>query len=111
MEIDAQPLDLASIRARLHELRGEPEPPLAEILARLSPCDLVLCEGYKGEAHPKIEVRNLELKHPELAGNDATVIAVAANGPIENAPVPVFDREDTARIADFIVERMGLERR
>jgi molybdopterin-guanine dinucleotide biosynthesis adapter protein len=97
--------------AILHELRGEAEPPLSAILAKFSPCDLVLTEGYKGEAHPKIEVRDIALGHPELAGSDATVIAVAANGPVRDSPVPVFDREDAGRIADFIIERLGLERR
>src|SRR6202161_2322589 len=41
--------------ALVHELRGEPEPPLAEILAKLSPADLVIVEGFKRHAHPKLE--------------------------------------------------------
>lgn len=97
--------------ALVHELRGEVEPPLAEILAKLSPCDIVLTEGYKGEGHPKIEVRNVDLGHPELADKDKTVIAIAANAAIADPPVPVFDREDTKAIADFIIERLGLEHR
>lgn len=96
--------------ALVHELRGRPEPALQDIVGKLAPCDLVLTEGYKWEKHPKIEVRNLELAHPELAGNDSTVIAIAANGPIADSPVPVFDREDVKTIADFIVARMELKR-
>jgi molybdopterin-guanine dinucleotide biosynthesis adapter protein len=95
--------------ALVHELRGEAEPPLIETLSKLSPCDLVLTEGYKRENHPKIEVRNLDLGHPELAGEDKSVIAIAANGAIDNSPVPVFDREDVRALADFIVERLGLK--
>ena len=68
--------------AIVHELRGEAEPSLAEIAARLAPSDLIITEGYKWESHPKIEVRNLDAGHPELAGNDPTVIAVAASGPV-----------------------------
>jgi len=97
--------------ALVHELRGEAEPPLIDILSKLSPCDLVLTEGYKRENHPKIEVRNLDLGHPELAGEDKSVIAIAANGAIDNSPVPVFDREDARALADFIVERLGLKQR
>lgn len=97
--------------ALVHELRGEAEPPLIETLSKLSPCDLVLTEGYKRENHPKIEVRNLDLGHPELAGEDKSVIAIAANGAIDNSPVPVFDREDVRALADFIVERLGLKQR
>jgi molybdopterin-guanine dinucleotide biosynthesis protein B len=94
--------------ALLHELRGEAEPPLADVLAKLAPCDLVLTEGYKAESHPKIELRNIELGHPELAGSDPNVVAIAANGEITTAPVPVFDRENIKSIADFIVAEMGL---
>jgi molybdopterin-guanine dinucleotide biosynthesis protein B len=97
--------------ALVHELAGEPEPPLADIVAKLAPCDLVITEGYKWESHAKIEVRNLALGHPELAGRDPSVIAVAASGPVEGCGVPVFSREDVNNIADFIVDRMGLERR
>jgi molybdopterin-guanine dinucleotide biosynthesis protein B len=97
--------------ALVHELRGEAEPLLAEVLAKFSPCDLVITEGYKSESHVKIEVRNTALHHPELAGADKTVIAIAANGTVKNAPVPVFDREDVSAIADFIVERLGLSPR
>ena len=96
--------------ALVHELRGTPEPALQDIIGKLGPCDLVLTEGYKWEKHPKIEVRNLSLDHPELAGKDGTIIAIAANGAIENSGVPVFDREDVKAIADFIVARMELAR-
>lgn len=96
--------------ALVHELRGGPEPALQEIVSKLAPCDLVLTEGYKWEKHPKIEVRNVALAHPELAGKDPTVIAIAANGAIENSAVPVFDRENVKVIADFIVARMELAR-
>lgn len=95
--------------AIVQELRGEPEPSLAEVVARLGACDLIITEGYKWEDHPKIEVRNLEAGHPELAGNDPKVVAVAASGPVE-APVPVFSREDAAGLADFVERLFGLSR-
>lgn len=94
--------------AVIHELRDELEPPLDAILAKLAPCDLVIVEGYKRDAHDKIEVRNLALDHPPLAGDDPTVIAIAATGPIDQAPVPVFDRDGVASLATFIEKHMGL---
>lgn len=93
--------------AFVEELRGRPEPTLAEIAARLHPCDLILTEGYKWESHPKIEVRNLADAQPELAGNDPSVIALAASAPVA-APVPVFSREDAAGLADFVEAHFGL---
>ena len=94
--------------AIIHESREEEEPTLPEILAKLAPCDLVIVEGYKRDSHDKIEVRNLDLAHPRLAGDDPTVVAVAANGSIDDAPVPVFDRDDVTALASFIEQHVGL---
>jgi molybdopterin-guanine dinucleotide biosynthesis adapter protein len=94
--------------AIMHEARGEDEPSLDQILAKLAPCDLVIVEGYKRDAHDKIEVRNLTLDHPVLAGDDPTIVAIAANGPIASPPVPVFDRDDVAALAAFIEKHMRL---
>ena len=97
--------------ALVHELRGETEPRLKDVIARMKPCDLILTEGYKGESHPKIEVRDLAINHPELAGRDPSVIAIACNGKVMEASVPVFDRDDILTIADFIVARLELKPR
>ena len=70
--------------------------------------DLVIVEGYKRDGHDKIEVRNLELSHPRLAGEDQTVVAVAANGAVPDAPVPVFDRDDVTALASFIEKHTRL---
>jgi molybdopterin-guanine dinucleotide biosynthesis protein B len=94
--------------AIIHELRGEEPPALDAVLARLQPCDLVIVEGYKRDTHDKIEVRNLALSHPPLAGEDPTVVAIAATGAIADAAVPVFDRDDVAALADFIIAHTRL---
>jgi molybdopterin-guanine dinucleotide biosynthesis protein B len=94
--------------AIIHEMRDSEEPTLADILAKLEPCDLVIVEGYKRDSHDKIEVRNLELAHPKLAGDDSTVVAVAANGQVSDAPVPVFDRDDVSALTSFIEKHTGL---
>lgn len=94
--------------AIIHESRDDAEPTLEEILAKLGPCDLVIVEGYKRDAHDKIEVRNLDLVHPELAGDDPTIVAIAANGHVSNSPVPQFDRDDVAALATFIEKHAGL---
>jgi molybdopterin-guanine dinucleotide biosynthesis adapter protein len=98
--------------AIMHELRNEPEPSLAEILARISPCDLILVEGYKREPIPKIEARRLETKSREpLAPGDPNIVAIAADHPVEGSTLPVFDLDDTSSIADFIVAATGLLKR
>ena len=93
--------------AIMHELRGDEPPSLDEVLAKLTPCELVIVEGYKRDTHDKIEVRNLELSHAILAGDDPTIVAVAANGKITSS-VPVFDRDDVAALAQFILHHVGL---
>lgn len=94
--------------ALIHELRGEAEPNLEDILVKLAPCDLVIIEGYKRDGHDKIEVRNLSLDHPHLAGDDPTIVAIAATGAIAGSPVPVFDRDDVTAVSAFIVSHMEL---
>jgi molybdopterin-guanine dinucleotide biosynthesis adapter protein len=93
--------------AIMNELRGAEPPSLEEILAKLSPCDLVIVEGYKRDTHDKIEVRNVELDHPVLEGKDPTIVAVAANGDL-TASVPVFNRDDVTALAQFILRHTGL---
>lgn len=94
--------------AIIHESRDEAAPSLENILGKLAPCDLVIIEGYKRDTHDKIEVRNLVLDHPQLAGDDPTVVAIAATGPIAGTPVPVFDRDDVTALAGFIERHMRL---
>jgi len=94
--------------AIIHESRDDTEPSLQDILSKLEPCDLVIVEGYKRDTHDKIEVRNLALDHPELAGDDPTIVAIAANGPLTHAPVLLFDRDDVSALASFIERHTGL---
>jgi molybdopterin-guanine dinucleotide biosynthesis protein B len=95
--------------ALMHELRNEDEPKLDDILARLGPSDIVLVEGYKREAHKKIEARRLEAKdRTPLSANDPNIVAVAADHKIEGEKLPVFDLDDTKSIADFVERSTGL---
>jgi molybdopterin-guanine dinucleotide biosynthesis protein B len=94
--------------AIIHESRKDAEPTLEDILSKLEPCDLVIVEGYKRDAHDKIEVRNLAFSNPELTGDDPTIVAIAANGPVGDAPVPLFDRDDVSALASFIEKHTGL---
>ena len=93
--------------ALMHELRGADEPPLAELLAKLSPVDLVLVEGYKRDDHPKVEAHRAETGNALIAPNDPTIRAVAADVALD-LDRPVFDLNDTKAIADFIAAELGL---
>jgi molybdopterin-guanine dinucleotide biosynthesis protein B len=95
--------------AVMHELRNADEPDLQTILSRLSPCDLVLVEGYKREVHKKIETRRVDATSREpLAPNDPNIVAVASDHPVAAGNLPVFRLEDISSIADFIELTSGL---
>ncbi len=93
--------------ALMQELRGAPEPSLEALLARLSPVDLVLIEGYKRERHPKVEAFRAEPGNDLIATRDDTIRAVASDTPLD-LDRPVFNLNDTKAIADFILSEVGL---
>lgn len=88
--------------AVMHELRGRPELKLDEALAQLSPCDLVLVEGFKHEPIPKIEIYRAAIDKPQLFPNDPHVIAVASDAPVATT-LPQLDINDPGAVAAFIV--------
>jgi molybdopterin-guanine dinucleotide biosynthesis adapter protein len=94
--------------ALMRELRGEAEPSLAEILAKMAACDLVLVEGFKREPHPKIEVLGEHSDEPSLWHNDPSIVALAGEAQPAGCEVPYFHRDDTAAIAEFIVYHQAL---
>jgi molybdopterin-guanine dinucleotide biosynthesis protein B len=83
-------------------MREVVEPPLSEVLARLSPCDLVLIEGYKREPHPKIEVR-ADHSRP-MAASDSNIVAIAADAAPVDESLPWFARDDVMAMAKFIAD-------
>ena len=97
--------------ALMHELRGAAEPSLEELMAHLSPVDLVIVEGFKDHRHDKLEVCRAALAKPLLCREDACVVAVASDGPIPGLRIPLLDINDIAAIAGFIVAHTGLGER
>jgi len=97
--------------AIMHELGDDAEPPMEEVLAKMAPCDLVLIEGYKRQAHDKIEVirDNSRVDAPRWP-EDSTIVAVASDRPPDGCELPCFSPDDIAAIANFIVAHTGLAR-
>jgi molybdopterin-guanine dinucleotide biosynthesis protein B len=86
-------------------MREQSEPALAEILPRLAPADLVLIEGFKGDSHPKIEVRADHTRPMDVSAH--TIVAIAADHRPPAGTLPWFARNDISAIADFIAARTG----
>lgn len=89
--------------AIMHELRGRQELTLDEALARLSPCDLVLVEGFKHAAIPKIEIYRAVIGKPQLFPEDQHIIAVACDSMLDTA-LPLLDLNAPTAVADFILQ-------
>ncbi len=96
--------------ALIHELREEPEPDLGELLNHMAEVDLVLIEGFKKLGHDKIEVHRAANGKSLIAPDDPKIVAIAADGPVGDAKVPVLALDDTQAIAEFILThcRIGL---
>ncbi len=96
---------IASARrwALVHELKTEAEPPLADLLRRLSPVDLVLIEGFKACAHPKLEVFRAANDKPLLLGEAPNIRGIASDSAIAGATVPVVSLSDTVAVADQLL--------
>jgi molybdopterin-guanine dinucleotide biosynthesis protein MobB len=90
--------------AILHELREEPEWDLPDLLAKLAPVDLVLVEGFKRDAFPKLEIHRKANGKPLLQPGDPQIVAIASDAPLPNAEVPVIDLDDIDRIVDALLQ-------
>ena len=88
--------------ALMREHRGAPEPALSELVAHLAAVDLVLVEGFKREAHPKIEIHREVVGKPLLYPNDPQIVAIASDRPMPDAAIPHFDLNDIQAIADLV---------
>jgi len=88
--------------AMVHELGDEPEPALGDVLEKLSPVDLVIVEGFKRHAHPKLEVYRAAVGKPLLHPDDDCIVAVATDAVLPQASVPVLMLDDIDGIANVL---------
>jgi molybdopterin-guanine dinucleotide biosynthesis protein B len=95
--------------ALMHELRDEPEWTLPQLLAKLSPVDLVLIEGFKRERHPKIEVFRAANGKPPLHPEDPHIRAIATDQAFPVTGLPQAGLDDIEAIAD-LAERFAMPR-
>ena len=86
----------------MHELRDVPEPDLRALLGHLAPVDIVLIEGFKRDAHTKIEVHRVENGKPFLFPDDPTIVALASNAPPPFGP-PRVNLDNVEAIAALVV--------
>ena len=90
--------------ALMHELRGTAEPTLPELVAQLSACDLLLIEGFKHEAIPKLEVHRAVVGEPLLFPHDIHITALASDATVDTM-LPQFSLDDITGIAAFVEQQ------
>ena len=90
--------------AILHELRGQPEWNLAALMGKMSPVDLVLVEGFKRAAFPKLEIHRIANGKPLIHPQDPHIVAVASDSAVPAEIVPVIDLNDIEAIADLLLK-------
>ncbi|MBK7849358.1 MAG: molybdopterin-guanine dinucleotide biosynthesis protein B [Zoogloea sp.] len=91
----------------MHEMRGAPEPDLSAQLEILSPCDLVLVEGFKDVPIPKIEIHRPAHGKALLHPDNPAIVAIATDADL-SAPLPCLNLNDPATVAAFILTHQGL---
>jgi len=89
--------------AVLHELRDEAEWDLPELLTKFAPVDLVLVEGFKRDAFPKLEIHRAANGKPLIAPDDPHIVAIASDIALPQAQVPVVGLDDVETIADVLL--------
>ena len=92
----------------MHELRGAQEPSFEEHVKRISPCDLLLVEGFKFAPIPKLEVWRAEAGEGMLHPNDPHIVAVASDVRIDTR-LPLLDLNDDTAVAKFVLGYLRLQ--
>jgi len=95
--------------ALMHEHRGSREPGLDELLKHMSPVDLVLVEGFKGEDIPKLEIYRAAVGKPLLCREDKSIVALASDQKVVGVELPQLKLDDIAGISRFITSHCGIE--
>jgi molybdopterin-guanine dinucleotide biosynthesis protein B len=78
------------------------EPDVSALLARMTPVDIVLLDGFRRSSYPKMEVVQAGQDRALFASNDTMVLAVTSEVPV-TAPVPGLPLSDISVLGDFVM--------
>lgn len=92
----------------MHESRTEAEPPIEELIQRMTAVDLLLIEGFKTHPHPKLEIHRASEGKPLLCLDDPHIVALAVDQPVAGVTLPQLDLNDPPAIVEFILAHTGL---
>jgi molybdopterin-guanine dinucleotide biosynthesis protein B len=90
--------------ALMHELRGAPEPSLHELLAKLSPVDLVVVEGFKAARYRKLEIFRAAVGKPALHLEDPLIVGIVSDTPFPAGARPVVSIDDAEAVVGLMLD-------
>jgi molybdopterin-guanine dinucleotide biosynthesis protein MobB len=96
--------------AVMHELQGEDEYTLDDLLEKMSPVDIVINEGFKSASHAKIECHRVTTELPLVSENNNTIVAIASDVDVDTNGLQVLNLNNISAIADFVMTQTGLSR-
>src|SRR5580698_10033168 len=97
--------------ALMHELRGSPEPAMHDLLARLSPVDFVLVEGFKASPHPKVVVYRAAVGKPPFIPDEPSLAGIVSDTPFPDARCTVIGIDDIEGVVGLVIGKAeSLER-
>ena len=97
--------------ALIHELRDEQPTAFEDLIGHLKPVDLLIVEGFKHHAHPKLEVFRPSVGKPKLWPTDPEIFAVASDAELADCPLPLLDLNDHLGVENFLVAKLDLEKK
>ena len=93
--------------ALMHEYRDGPAFEMDELVARMTPVDLLLVEGFRAWRHKRLEVWRAEVGKPPLFPDDPLVVALAGDAPAGCA-LPLYGLDDVEGIGALVLRETGL---
>ena len=94
--------------ALMREHREQDPPNLEQLLPLFEPCDIVIVEGYKGAAHPKLEIIRHLNKEGLLADQMPNIVALVTDQPHLPSDLPQLDLNNIQQVTDFVLQHTGL---
>lgn len=97
-------------RALITEMPNAMEPELDELVnaLNLDEVDLILVEGFRYLAFPKIEIHRPSTGKTRIFPDDDSVIAIAADENVETVGLPLLDLNRPEINAEFVYQWSGL---
>lgn len=90
--------------ALFHNLQDETEPNLVDLVKRLQGADIILVEGYRQAAIPRLEVYRPDRGIEPVYLNTQHVVAIASDDIHMQVPLPILNLNSPACVAQFILD-------